>query len=213
MMFLRRYFASISTKTVSKWMSAFVFGIVLGTSGWVGSVHADERSASEIVEAFHEVLLAGMQLKDHKDRVALFEPVVGEVFNLQRIAQISCGRAFGKLSDAEQQTFVEALHSNIAHTYAARFHTFRGQQFTLVEERAVQRGVLVRARLQGLEQEVMLDYFFRDQKVFNVAADGVSDLSLRRSEYSRLLRDEGFSALLEKLKSNTQKLSGEVGND
>jgi len=36
-------------------------------------------------------------------------------------------------------------------------------------------------------------------QIVNVVADGVSDLALRRAEYSRVIRNGGFEALMEHL--------------
>ena len=51
-----------------------------------------------------------------------------------------------------------------------------------------------------------LDYFFSDGKVFNVAADGVSDLSLRRADYNSVLKSEGFDALMAHLEQQLREL-------
>ena len=58
-------------------------------------------------------------------------------------------------------------------------------------------GDVVRTRLlREAEADVTLDYFLRAGRVFNVVADGVSDLSLRRADYSSIIKTEGFAALL-----------------
>ena len=41
-----------------------------------------------------------------------------------------------------------------------------------------------------------LDYYFRGDRVFNVVADGVSDLSLRRADYNSIVKEEGYDRLL-----------------
>ena len=47
---------------------------------------------------------------------------------------------------------------------------------------------------------VRLDYYFLNGGVFNVVADGVSDLSLRRADYNSIIKSEGFLALLSHLR-------------
>jgi len=65
---------------------------------------------------------------------------------------------------------------------------------------------VVRSELLPRDGEpVKLDYFFRDGKVFNVAADGVSDLSLRRADYSRVIKDRGFDALISHLREKVEE--------
>jgi phospholipid transport system substrate-binding protein len=60
---------------------------------------------------------------------------------------------------------------------------------------------VVRTRLRrDAAADVALDYFLRDDKVFNVVADGVSDLSLRRADYNSIIKSEGYERLLEHIR-------------
>ena len=45
-------------------------------------------------------------------------------------------------------------------------------------------------------ERVNLDYYFNAGSVFNVVADGVSDLSLRRADYNSIIKQEGYDALI-----------------
>ena len=108
-----------------------------------------------------------------------------------------CERTWRDLTDAQQAEFVSLLSELVVATYADRFDGYSGQQFVTDEVRSVRTGHVVRTRLiRETEADVMLDYFLRAGRVFNVVADGVSDLSLRRADYSSIIKSEGFSALL-----------------
>ncbi len=62
--------------------------------------------------------------------------------------------------------------------------------------------VLVRSQLiQADGKAVNFDYVMRQGashhwKIINILADGVSDLALKRAEYSAIIQRDGFSALL-----------------
>ena len=43
--------------------------------------------------------------------------------------------------------------------------------------------------------------------MFNVVADGVSDLSVRRADYNSIVKSEGYAALLERMRDNIAELS------
>ena len=202
------------------WGSSVIRTVVISLLCWsafFGLAFAEERAdqglASAQIDAFHATLIQGMAMDDHATRYELYRASIVDLFDVVRIAQISCGRGWRKLDEAQQQAFVDALTDNIAHTYASRFTTFNDQQFSVEEEQAVRKGVVVKAVVTAPERTVQLDYFLSDGKVFNVAADGVSDLSLRRSEYSRLLKEDGFDALLAQIKDNTRNLAGESADE
>ncbi|MCZ6708912.1 MAG: ABC transporter substrate-binding protein, partial [Gammaproteobacteria bacterium] len=67
-------------------------------------------------------------------------------------------------------------------------------------------GWVVKTELEKSDGErVNLDYYFRGGKVFNVVADGVSDLSLRRADYNSIIKTEGYDRLLSHIRQNIAK--------
>ncbi|MFZ8890496.1 MAG: ABC transporter substrate-binding protein, partial [Pseudomonadales bacterium] len=52
---------------------------------------------------------------------------------------------------------------------------------------------------------VSLNYFLRDGGIFNVVADGVSDLSLRRADYNSIVKKEGYASLLAHLRNKIKQ--------
>jgi len=131
---------------------------------------------------------------------------VAMLFDVSRIAKISVGRSWLKLNDDQRRDFKGVLGELIVATYADRFDAYKGQAFRVVGVREVKKGIVVRSELLPRDGEpVKLDYFFRDGKVFNVAADGVSDLSLRRADYSRVIKDRGFDALISHLREKVEE--------
>ena len=163
------------------------------------SVPSDEMQseARQRIEEFHAALLQAMRTPDYAARATALQPVIDASFDITRIAAVSLGRTWRDLTDTQQTEFVSLLSELVVATYADRFDEYSGQQFVTDEVRAVRTGDVVRTRLlREAEADVTLDYFLRAGRVFNVVADGVSDLSLRRADYSSIIKTEGFAALL-----------------
>lgn len=163
------------------------------------SVPSDEMQseARQRIEEFHAALLQAMRTPDYAARATALQPVIDASFDITRIAAVSLGRTWRDLTDTQQTEFVRLLSELVVATYADRFDGYSGQQFVTDEVRAVRTGDVVRTRLlREAEADVTLDYFLRAGRVFNVVADGVSDLSLRRADYSSIIKTEGFAALL-----------------
>ena len=57
-------------------------------------------------------------------------------------------------------------------------------------------------------EPVNLDYYFRGARVFNVVADGVSDLSLRRADYAGIIREEGIEGLVIHIEASIAEMGG-----
>ena len=161
------------------------------------------------VESFHDQLLGVMRSgHDFDGRFQTLAPAVERLFDVPTIARISLGRTWRAL-DAESQTaFVELLRRLIVATYANRFQSFNDQSFHTVAAEQAGRGWVVKTELRRANGErVALDYYFREAGVFNVVADGVSDLSLRRADYNSILKSDGFASLMAHLQERIVELS------
>lgn len=149
------------------------------------------------VDAFHALLLEVMQTESFSARDAKLRPAVPEFFDLPSIARISLGGSWRKLADAQRTAFIGLMERLIVATYAGRFDSYGGQRFERMEEVQAGTGPVIKTQLvRSNGERVNLDYYFRGDKVFNVVADGVSDLSVRRADYGSVIRKEGYDALL-----------------
>ncbi len=160
-----------------------------------------------VVEKLHQNLLQVMTKADtlgFSGRVEALDPVLAEVFDFRTISRIVTGKHWKTLNDEQRVEFIDVFTKLSAATYASNFSAFSGEAFeTLgVEER---RGnLLVRTVIVKADGErVTLDYVLRDNKgmwqIVNVIADGVSDLSLKRADYTAVIKREGFNSLVSKL--------------
>jgi phospholipid transport system substrate-binding protein len=161
------------------------------------------------VERLHEALTKVMKEADtlgFDGRESILEPVVSEAYDTAFMARKSVGRHWGKLSETEQHEFVGRFGGLTVATYAGRFNGWSGEAFeTLGQEDGVHDTVLVKTKLiRPDDEDVSLDYRLRKTdggwRIIDVYANGtISELALRRSEYSALLRREGFPSLIEAL--------------
>ncbi len=163
---------------------------------------AGNREASTRVEAFHDVLLQAMQLDGgYSERVAVLAPAVQSLFDIDAIARVTLGRTWRNLDVDQQRTFAQKLERLIVSTYSDRFDAYNDQTFEVRSVQPVKRGSTVNRVVKSVLTRrdgsvVTLDYYFRGSGVFNVVADGVSDLSLRRADYNSIIKSEGYDALL-----------------
>ena len=175
-----------------------------GPPGWADA-GSDEVAAS--VDAFHAVVLDAMQTEGFAQRQALLEPAVAAFFDLGAVARISLGPTWRSLAEERRSAFVVLMHRLITATYADRFDSYSGQSFVQVETVAASTGPVVKTVLNRTNDEpVNLDYYFRSGKAFNVVADGVSDLSLRRADYAGIIRASGYDGLVADIEASIAEL-------
>ena len=156
------------------------------------------------------VLLKSMQggrRLGYSGRYRIVAPVVQKVFDYPRIAALTLGDYWQKLSPEQQNEFVGVLADFTAATYAARFDSYNGEHFAIVGSQALQPGAegVFSTFTEHNGKMHHFDYILQKDgdhwRIVNVVADGVSDLSLRRAEYTETMQKKGFAALIAHLKA------------
>ncbi len=151
--------------------------------------------------ALLEAMKSGQRL-GYAGRYKRLSPVLDRVFNFPRIAQLTLGSNWGRLDPGQQKQFVTALRNYTIATYAGRFDAYAGERFAITGSRSLQPGTVgVFTTFTEKNGKIhRFDYLLQKQgnvwQVINVVADGVSDLSLKRAEYTDTLEKKGFGALL-----------------
>ncbi|WP_150051222.1 MULTISPECIES: ABC transporter substrate-binding protein [Methylomonas] len=177
---------------------------------------AEEIAARQVVDEFQNQLIDVMkQGKDlgFQGRYDKLEAAVKKSHDLPKIARIVVGKQWEDLTP-EQQTQLEDVFSRLSvSAYAHNFKDFSGESFNFVSEEETGRGgVIVHTNLKiPGEKDVKFDYMMKKKddgwQIINIIADGVSDLALKRSDYTSVLNREGFDALIAKIKEKIQSYS------
>jgi len=173
---------------------------------------------AQIVDALDDTLTGVM--KDAKTlgfsgRSERLSPVIHRLFDLDFMAEKIAGRHWKSMSPEERAQLVDTFSRYTIANYAGRFSGWSGQEFKRLGEEPSARGtVLVRTELMNPDgEDVQLDYRLRHTeengwKIIDIYFNGtVSELALRRSEYSSLIKREGLPALITALDERIAELS------
>lgn len=181
---------------------------LLGFTPFITSA-AQDNSPTAVVERFQNELLSVMKEADrlgYQGRYRRLAPAVRESHDLAAIAQISVGSYWNKLSKKQRAILVNTFAKLSIATYAQRFDGYSGQTFETQSSEELSSNVASVSSifLQPDGEEIRFDYVLRQShggfRIVNIVVDGVSDLALKRSEYADILSDEGFDALISRLK-------------
>ncbi len=180
---------------------------------------AQEHPARAVIERFQENLLAVM--KDAKSlgvkgRYERLEPRIEEAFHLSLMIRIATGSFWKKATEAQRSQLVAAFKHMSTSTYANRFDGYSGEVFEIVGQRpGPQNTVLLKTRIVSSDNtSAKLTYVMKEIKdrwrIVDVLLDNdISELAVRRSEYSRLLKKEGVDALIATLNNKADGLVAE----
>jgi phospholipid transport system substrate-binding protein len=183
-------------------------------------VSAQGGSPAAVIDGFHEILLVVMKegpALGHAGRARRLQPEVERAFHLPVMIQVATGSFWRQASPAQQDALVAAFTRFSTATYAKNFKKYAGERFETVAERAgPQNTTLVDTRLVKSDgSPVEITYVMKKGadawKVVDVILDkGISELALRRSEFSRLLKDAGVDSLTATLNRKADELAADA---
>jgi len=177
---------------------------------------AGDRGATEVVEKLHTTLLAVMKDGDkigYPGRYDQLTPVIKSSFDMPFISKTVLGKYWETFNNEQRSRFVETFTQLSIATYAANFDSYSGEHFKMIPEKEVTGGrILVQSQLIKSDGgQVQLDYLLHrtgsQWRIVNIIAEGVSDLALKRADYSAFLKSKGFEALLKKLNEKINQYS------
>jgi phospholipid transport system substrate-binding protein len=167
-----------------------------------------EQAASEVVRAYQAALLdtmrQGKQLGYDGRYKALAGPV-GKAFDLDYIAQRVAGPAWAGFNDAQKRRYSDVFAQYSIAQHASRFKSFGGERFEQLGIDDVGRGYYrVRTQLvTGEGERIQLDYLMAQRggwRVVDVFAKGtISEVSTRRADFAKTLREGGVDALIREI--------------
>lgn len=184
------------------------------------TVHAGS-TASDRVAAFHTELKAVMQAGPqlgYQGRYDKLLPLIRETFDLPVIARVVLGQHWRELGDDRQQQFIDVFTQLTVATYADRFNSYDGETFEHLDSEALNSNrQVVKTEMQPASGEaVRFDYLLQKRddrwRIVSVIANGVNDLSLKRSEYTAIIKEDGFAALLSLLQDKIDNLTRDAEN-
>ena len=178
----------------------------------VASVAAAD-SATQLIENLHAELLTVMKQANelgYEGRYQRLDPIVTSSYDLPFIAKFVMGRQWKTLSAEQKSEFVKTFTKLSIAIYAANFSGYSGERFKTISNEELRKGrLLVKSVLiRSSGGEVTLDYVLHQRedrwRIINAIAEGVSDLSLKRADYSSYLKKKGFDGLIIKLNEKIQ---------
>ena len=184
------------------------------------NVFAENRKPENVIDTFHAVLLQVMKeakSSSAKERYAKLAPALDGAFNLGFMIRVASGSAWRKANGADKNALTKAFRRVSIATYAFRFKGYSGQRFeTLKTSDGPRKMKLVHTQIVSPSKKkrddiVKLTYvtkkFKAGWKIVDVLLDGgISELSVKHSEYRTTLKTKGAGALAKILDKKSDQL-------
>ena len=180
---------------------------------------AQEDPARTVIQRFQQSLLAVMKEAESlgvTGRYQRLQPIIEEAFHLPLMIRVATGSFWKKADEEKRSRLVAAFQRLSVSTYANRFDGYSGQVFEIVDQRpGPQKTVLVKTRIVSPgDSPVRLTYVVKEfegqWRIVDILLDNdISELAVRRSEYRRLLKNNGVDGLIATLNDKADGLVAE----
>ena len=181
----------------------------------VDSAHATSDPAEIQVQTLTASLLKSMRAGSAvsmPERYRILEPVIEQVFALPLMTRICVGRDWENFSPQQQKEAIDAFSRFTIANYAYNFRELNGKKFA-IDDSVLSRGEdrIVQSRLTFPDDTpARLLYRMRQVdgiwRIVDVYYNGVSELTLRRSDCSAAIASGGAPVLIAHLNKVTDGL-------
>lgn len=180
------------------------------------SAAGQDNSPQAVVGEFQASLLEAMKKADTlgvKGRYQMLMPPIEKAFHIPLMIRIATGTYWKNANTSQQREIIKAFKRMNISTLAILFDGYSGESFKIVGDRpGPQKTLLVDTKLSRPDKSpVDIAYVMKTIKnrwrIIDVVVDnGISELTVRRSEYHRVLKENGVSGLINTLNNKADEL-------
>ena len=158
-------------------------------------------------------VLSDPSLKDKTDeRRAAVRKISEGVFDYQDTARRSLGQHWNERTPEEQREFVKMFGDLLERAYFSKIDRYQGEKVRYGAETIDGDEAQVKTTITtNTGSDVPVDYRMHrvDDRwlVYDVTIEGVSMVSNYRSQFNKIVRTEGYPAVVERLKANQNETS------
>ncbi len=174
-----------------------------------------EQAMQTPVNELHDALINIMKSggsSSFEDRYSIMEKVITKKFNTPLISRVVLSRYWNSLDEKAQTDFIDLFNRLTISTYVSRFDSYDGESFKYLSTESMKKDrFLIKTELLRADDDpVSFNYIVQidagQWKIISVIANGINDLSLKRSEYSSVIEEQGFESLIASMREKISDL-------
>jgi len=169
-----------------------------------------KKTVDEVVRIVSDPKLSQPQME--RERRAQLKKAIGAIFDYGEMAQRSMGRHWKDRTPAEKKEFVSLFETLLENSYAGKIESYHNEKIVYLKETVEGNYAEVRSKvITPKRDEYSLDYRLLDKNgkwwVYDVVIEGVSLVSNYRGQFSRIIANQGYPALVKKLRTKSNEIT------
>jgi phospholipid transport system substrate-binding protein len=181
-----------------------------------GTERAQASVTDEVKKTVDEVIaiVADKELKkpasEQKRRKAL-KKAISAIFDYGEMTQRSMGRHWKERSAPEKKEFVELFETLLENSYSSKIESYNQERIVYIKESVEGEYAEVKSKVVTAKRdEFSLDYRLMNKGgrwlVYDVVIEGVSLVSNYRTQFNRIIQNQGYGELLKKLRTKSEEI-------
>lgn len=140
-----------------------------------------------------------------RERETHFRRLLAQYFDLALITRFVVGRHWRSANDGQKREFAQVFEQHIVKVYASRLSGYQDEKIEIrnITARTERDTIVATEVIRDTDDPLRLDWLVRKRdggyKIIDVAAEGVSMLASKRSEFSSVIAREGMDGLIDRL--------------
>ena len=197
-------------------LNMLLFAVGLSVPLWGPTPAVCDDSPQAIVAEFQNSLIGVMKEAKTlgvRGRYERLNPIVERSFHVPLMTQMATAAAWPEANNEKRMEMVRAFRRMNISTLATLFDGYSGEAFKIVGERDGPQNTRVIETQIVKSNNRTNDIAYIARKIssrwylIDVVVDrGISEISVRRSEYARILKDQGFDGLIAVLNGKADEL-------
>jgi len=185
--------------------------VLLGHSTPIASQETPlpEQFIGELIEKAIKVLELPVEARSEREEG--FRALLNQNFDMPAIVRIVLGRHWRTATPGQKSKFSHVFRTHLVQVYTSQLGVYGGEIIEIEKSAQLSKKdtVIYTLVLRNEEDPLRLDWRVRETqrglKVIDVAAEGVSMLTTKRSEFTSLVAREGVDALIGRLEDMNVK--------
>ena len=194
-------------------LSSLAVGLIPASAKAEASAEA-VQGASQFIQwlAQQAIAVLGASNSTLETREAEFRRLLSQGFEMPFIGRFVLGR-YWRTATPEQREDYQALFAEyILRTYSSRLGGYAGETFSVTGARpAGKQDILVATRIDRpsgppIKADWRVRVFDNEYKIIDIMVEGISMAVTQRSEFTNVVRSQGFEGLLQALRARTERM-------
>lgn len=177
-------------------------------------LYAEEEKASEVILKYSDkvkgIIKKNISLDKKKTEI---KKIVDEILDYSELAKRSLGRHYKDRSKEEIDKFNNLMRELIETSYLKKITSTADYTLKILSENDEEGELIVNTEISAKEGKVQVGFavFKRDNRwvAYDLIIDDVSTLKNYKSEFNKIIKEQGFDMVIKKMENKLSELKDE----